>query len=177
LTGDVQEALAGLLRAVDEGLPVADAYLGVLLPAEREIGRLWHLARVRVAEEHLVTFAIQRAMALLAHRAPAAPANGRTVVVAAVASNAHDIALRAGADLFQLAGWRSIFLGADVPVDDLVAMLDIFEADALLLGATLVQQVMPVRQTIRSIREHCGRPVKIIVGGAAFDDGTDLWKT
>jgi methanogenic corrinoid protein MtbC1 len=176
LSGDLVGAIEDVVSAVDNGLDVRDAYCKVLLPAEREVGRLWHIAEVKVAEEHLVSFAIQRTMAILAHRARAAPPNGKTAVIAAVASNAHDIGLRAVADLYQLAGWRAIFLGADVPAADLPAILDYFQADVLLLGATLAPQVSHVTEAIEAIRSECERPVQIIVGGTAFDEATELWK-
>ena len=176
LEGDVAGAVAEVVNATRQGLDVRSAYLDVLLPAQREIGRLWHLGEVNVAEEHLVTSATQRTMAVLSHSAQPAPANGKSAIVAAVASNAHDIGLRAVADLYQLAGWRTIFLGADVPMEDLPAILNYFQADLLLLGATIVTQLPRVQQTIAAVRTRSDRPVKVIVGGAAFDETADLWK-
>jgi methanogenic corrinoid protein MtbC1 len=177
LAGDVVGAIDGILSEVRRGLSVEAAYLSVLLPAEREIGRLWHVAKVSVAEEHLATFAIQRTMAILSSSCPAAAANHRTAVVAAVSGNAHDIGLRAAADLYQLAGWRAIFLGADVPPDDLVAMLGFFDADVLLLGVTLAPQLPKAAETIALVRQRCERRVQVIVGGAAFEGGPDVWKS
>lgn len=177
LSGDVPEAVNEILAAVAGGLDVRNAYLDVLIPAEREIGRLWHTAQVSVAEEHLVTFAIQRTMAVLMSRSTPAAPNGRTAVVAAVANNAHDIGLRAAADLYQLAGWRSVFLGADVPREDLIAMLGAFDADVLLLGVTLTTQLPRAGETIAQIRRRCERRVQVIVGGAAFDEASEVWKT
>lgn len=178
LSGDLGDATDEVLRAVAAGLPVATAYLEVLLPAEREIGRLWHTAKVSVAEEHLVTYAIQRTMAILSHqsRPAAGKGNGKTVVVAAVAGNAHDIGLRAAAEIYRLAGWRATFLGADVPPEDLVSMLGYVEADVLLLGVTLAPQLPKAAETVRLVRERCERPVRIIVGGAAFDDAPEVWQ-
>lgn len=176
LEGDVAAAVQEILAAVRGGLDVRAAYLEVLLPAQREVGRLWHLGEVNVAEEHLVTSATQRCMAVLAGTAPPAEPNGKTAVVAAVATNAHDVGLRAVADLYQLAGWRTIFLGADVPIADLPAMLNYFQADLLLLGATLATHVPRVQQAIASTRAGAERPVKVIVGGAAFDEAPAVWK-
>ena len=124
----------------------------------------------------MVTSATQRTMSVIATAAARQPANGRTVVVAAVAGNVHDVGLRALADLYQLAGWRVIFVGSDVPMQDLPTMLAFFEADLLMLGATLATHVPRVEQAIRSIRERCERPVKVVVGGAAFDEAPDLWQ-
>ncbi len=177
LSGDVPGAIEELVRRVNEGLSVQAAYLEVLLPAEREIGRLWHGAQVNVAEEHLVSFAIQRTMAVLSTlNAPATPGR-RTVVVAAVAGNAHDIGLRAAADLYELAGWRTIFLGADVPPADLVAMLGFSAADVLLLGVTLATQLPAAADAIALARKLAERRVRVIVGGAAFEGVPQLWQT
>ena len=176
LEGDVAGAVAEIQAATRQGMDVRAAYLEVLLPAQREIGRLWHLGEVTVAEEHLVTFTIQRTMAVLAASAPAVPSNGKTAVVAAVATNAHDIGLRAVADLYQLAGWRTIFLGADVPAEDLPSILNYFQADLLLLGATIATQLPRVQQAIATLRAQGDRPVKVIVGGAAFDEADEVWK-
>lgn len=176
LEGDVAGAVNEVVGAVRDGFDVRAAYLEVLLPAQREVGRLWHLGEVNVAEEHLVTSTTQRCMAVLSGNAPAVTPNGRTAIVAAVATNAHDIGLRAVADLYQLAGWRTIFLGADVPIDDLPAMLNYFQADLLLLGATLATQVPRVQQAIAAVRADAERPVKVIVGGAAFDEASGVWQ-
>jgi methanogenic corrinoid protein MtbC1 len=176
LEGDVAAAVQEVTGAVRDGFDRRAAYLEVLLPAQREVGRLWHLGEVNVAEEHLVTSATQRCMAVLASGAPATTPNGKTAIVAAVASNAHDVGLRAVADLYQMSGWRTIFLGADVPMEDLPAMLNYFQADLLLLGATLATQVPRVQQAIAGVRANAERPVKVIVGGAAFDEADTVWK-
>jgi methanogenic corrinoid protein MtbC1 len=176
LEGNVSDAIAKVTQAAQNGVDAPGVYKDVFTPAQREIGRLWHLGDVTVAEEHLVTVATQRSMAILANSAPGMASNGKTVITAAVAGNVHDIGLRAVADLYQLAGWRSIFLGSDVPVRELPAMLTFFDADLLLLGATLSTQIQKVAETIQVIRDRCERDVKIIVGGAAFDEAPQLWR-
>lgn len=176
LAGDPTAAVQAILDARAGGMAAPALYLDVLLPAQREIGRLWHTGEVTVAEEHLVTHTTGRAMAMLAHAARPATGNGRTVVVAAVANNAHDLGLRAVADLYEMAGWRSIFLGADVPSGDLPSVLSYFGADLLLIGATMAVQIPRVEEAIAGIRSRCERPVKIVVGGSAFDEVPELWR-
>lgn len=174
LEGNVAQAIALVTGAAGGDFSPQAVYTDILLPAQREIGRLWHAGEISIAEEHMVTSATQRAMAVIASQAEAAPANGRTVVVAAVAGNVHDVGPRALADMYQLAGWRVLFVGADVPMHDLPNLLTFFQADLLMLGATLTTHVARVEQSIAAIRERCERPVKIVVGGAAFDEAPDL---
>ena len=176
LEGNVVEAMAVVTGAAQNGLGPRSAYTDILLPAQREVGRLWHAGELSIAEEHMVTAATQRTMAVLVNQAARQPANGHTVVVAAVSGNVHDVGLRALADMYQLAGWRVIFVGSDVPMLDLPTMLTFFEADLLMLGATLPTHIPRIEQAIRSIRERCERPVRVVVGGAAFDEAPDLWE-
>ena len=175
LEGNAAEAVSLVSRVVGDGLSPQALYLQVLLPAQREVGRLWHAGELSVAEEHMVTAVTQRAMAVVINQAAPVSSNGHTVVVAAVSGNVHDIGLRALADMYQLAGWRVIYAGSDVPMLDLPALLSFYEADLLMLGATLATHIPRVEQAIAAIRERCERPVRIVVGGAAFDEAPELW--
>ncbi len=176
LEGNAADAIEMVVAEAMGAIGPRAIYVDVLLPAQREVGRLWHAGEVTVAEEHMVTAATQRAMAVVASRAAKRPTNGRTVVVAAMSGNVHDVALRALADLFQLDGWRVIFIGSDVPLLDLPKILAFYETDLLMLGATISTQLPRVKQAIEAIRERFDTRVRVLVGGAAFDEAPDLWE-
>lgn len=176
LEGDSRKATDRLLTAVDDGLTVADAYLEVLVPAQREVGRLWHAGELGIVEEHVVTYTSERLMALLAHRARRAPPNGRTVVCAAVAGNVHDIAVRVLADFFDISGWRAVHLGASVPAAELATALQYFDGDLLVLSAALSVQLPKVAEAIDAVRRLEGRTVRVMVGGLAFSDAPEIWR-
>ncbi|MGI9330546.1 MAG: cobalamin B12-binding domain-containing protein [Gammaproteobacteria bacterium] len=176
LEGNAAQAIDDVLQLSKGDMSPMDVYTQILLPAQREVGRLWHLGDMNVAEEHLVTFATQRAMAVLVQSATLAAANGKTMVAAAATGNVHDIGLRAVSDVFQIAGWRTIFLGADVPMQELPATLTFFNADLLVLTAALSTQLPRVSYTITAVRDRCEHDVKILVGGPAFDEAQDIWR-
>lgn len=176
LEGDSQRAIDLVIGATEEGLSTSEAYLDVLLPAQQEIGRLWHSGDVRIAEEHLVTSTTERIMSILAYRAERLPANGKTVIASAVAGNSHQLGVRVLADFFGIAGWRSICLGADVPPADLATAVVYFDPDLLVLSAALATQLKTVRQTIEAVRMLPDRSVKILVGGSGFADAPELWR-
>jgi len=176
LEGDSRRAIERILAEVDGGLAVERAYLDVLVPAQREVGRLWHAGELGIVEEHVVTYTTERLMALLAHRATRAPANGNTVVCAAVAGNVHDIAVRVLADFFDISGWRAVHLGASVPAAELATALQYFDGQLLVLSAALSVQLPKVRDAIVAVRRIEDRPVRIMVGGLAFNEAPELWK-
>lgn len=178
LEGDSHRATRLILDAAEAGTPVADLYLKVLLPAQQEAGRMWQEAEINVAEEHFATTTTRSVMARLARYAPAAPPNGKTLLAAAVAGNQHDLGVQAVAEFFEMAGWRVIQLGADLPIPDLVQAIDFYRADVLALSAVLRSQIGVLRQTIEAVRRsERGRAVKILVGGRAFLDNADLAAT
>jgi methanogenic corrinoid protein MtbC1 len=176
LEGKSPDAIQLILDAVDGGLAATSAYVDVLLPAQREIGRMWHADEVNVAEEHIVSATTSRVMAILAHTAPRIAINGKTVVSACVPSNVHDLGIRALSDLFYLHGWNAVYLGADVPDIDMPGAISYFAADLLLLSATLSVQIAAATDVVRAVRERSERPVRIMVGGAAFAEAPDLWR-
>jgi MerR family transcriptional regulator, light-induced transcriptional regulator len=175
LEGNSREATRIVLDEVGERLNAKTAILNVLMPAQREVGRLWHLGEVTIAEEHQVTATTQHTMALIAQQSKHAPDNGYTAVCASVSGNVHDLGIRAISYLLEMEGWRTIYLGADVPAYDLPAAADFYDADVMMLSLALSSQLPKLRSAIRAIRQH--KPgLQIMVGGNAFAGITGLWK-
>jgi methanogenic corrinoid protein MtbC1 len=116
-------------------------------------------------------------MAQLLARSPVAKPNGRTIVVSAVEGDTHDIGLHVAADFLEIAGWRVIFLGNNMPPGDLVRAVDDFEADVLALSATLPSQRRNVAQTINLLRAQADRAtIPVLVGGRAFAYDDTAWR-
>ncbi len=176
VAGNALTGMEIVMDAVREGLSLRDAILKVLLPAQKEAGHLWHLNTISIAEEHMVTSTTQRLMAVLASYAEYIPDRGRTVVAAAIAGNAHDVGIRAISYLLEFEGWRTIFLGPDVPRGEFPEAIECFDADIVLLSLALTNQLAALRRTIDAIRTRCGDSVKILVGGTGLADAPDLWR-
>jgi len=176
VAGNVLPGMALIMDAVEHGLSIQDAYLHVLLPAQAEVGRLWHLNIISVSEEHLVSYTTQRLMATLASQAEHKPDNGYTAVAGAVVGNVHDIGIRAIAYLLEIEGWRTIYLGSDIPQNELPNTLDSYDADVLLLSVALTSQIPDTTRTIESVRQKCTGNTKVLVGGNGLSESPELWR-
>jgi methanogenic corrinoid protein MtbC1 len=167
LEGDRRRASRVVLTSVNGADSVRDIYLQVLMPAQAELGRMWLSGEINVAEEHFASQTTKMVMAQLLPNATFQPPNGKTLLAAAVAGNRHDIGLQAVADFFEMAGWRTIQLGADVPVADLAEAVDCFEVDLVALSASLNVHLEALRLAIHAVRSsRRGDRVKILTGGA-----------
>ena len=86
LEGKPQAAVELVLGELDRGVAPAVIYSDLLLVAQKEIGELWHVGDVSIAEEHLVSETTREVMALIvAKRAPLKPV-GPSLVAASVPS-------------------------------------------------------------------------------------------
>jgi methanogenic corrinoid protein MtbC1 len=178
LRGERHAASRLVLEAADAGLPLKEIYLGVFQRSQHEIGRLWQLNRISVAQEHYATAATQLVMSQLYPRIFTTARCNRTLVAACVAGDLHEIGVRMVSDLFEIEGWDTFYLGANVPHASVVSTLVERRADVLALSATLTPHVAEVRTLIRTVRAtpDCRR-VRILVGGHPFNIAPGLWRS
>jgi MerR family transcriptional regulator, light-induced transcriptional regulator len=175
LEGDRREASRLILQAAEEGRNATDLCLNVLQPAQEELGRMWVLGEVNVAEEHFATATTRLVMAQLHSREACARANGKTMVSASVAGNQHDLGIQLIADLFERDGWRVIQLGSNVPVEDLAQAVEFYQADLVTLSVSLATQLPTMRETIVAIRAGGrGGMVRILVGGSGLNGNDEI---
>jgi methanogenic corrinoid protein MtbC1 len=175
LEGDRRRAIEGVLNAVDAGLPIAQAYLDVLMLAQAEVGRMWHANELSIAEEHAVTATTELALSQLYPRIPLPEMARGTVVAGAIAGDLHDIGVRVTADFLEMEGFRCVFIGADVPPEEFARAAVDFEADLVVIGATRPANLDRVRQAVGLIHRIEGRHVPVVVGGRAFSADPDAW--
>jgi len=178
LRGERRRASVMILDAVAAGTPVKDIYLHVFQPGQHEVGRLWQVNQISVAQEHYCTAATQLVMSQLYPYLFAGDRTRGTMVAACVSGDLHEIGLRMVADFFELDGWNTFYLGASMPATAVVDTIVERGADVLAISATITAHLRAVADLVARVRAApgCGS-VKIIVGGRPFAAHLDLWKT
>ena len=168
LAGDRREAVRLVLaEGLQRGLSVAQVQSGVIQAAQREIGRLWQQNRISIAQEHMATAISQVAMSRLFEEATPAPKLGLRVIVACVEGEMHEFPSRLVSDFLELAGFDVHYLGANVPTDDLMAMLRAGRPDVLALSVTMSFNVASLANTVDRVREEFPE-LPIMAGGHAL---------
>jgi methanogenic corrinoid protein MtbC1 len=177
LNGERNRASELVLDAVDRGFSVKDIYLHVFQCTQHEIGRLWQLNRLSVAQEHYCTAATQLIMSQLYPSIFASERVGRRLVATCVAGEMHEIGIRMVADFLEMEGWDTYYLGANTQPQSIPMILLERSADVLAISATLTPNLSAVASLITLLRTGEPRtPVKIMVGGYPFNRSPDLWR-
>lgn len=177
LQADRQQAAKLVMDAIDNGVSIQDVYLNVFQNSQYEIGRLWQTNQIGVAQEHYCTAATQMIMSLLYPRIFRTKRNGRSLVSACISSELHEIGARMVADFFEMEGWDTYYLGANVPAKSIIEAIELRKADVLAISATMISNIRATEQLLQEIRaSEVGKKVKILVGGYPFNISPDLWQ-
>lgn len=105
----------------------------VMLPILRDTGRAWHDDRLSVAHEHLVSMQARSLLVKMADLVTTQP-GARKIVVATPENHLHEFGALAGALVAATRGFEPIYLGPNLPEEDIVLAVDMSRADVLLLS-------------------------------------------
>lgn len=177
LLGGFRQAAGRLVfDAAERGASVRELYLQVFQPALREVGRLWQLRKISVAQEHFCSAATQVVMSQLLPRCFPVPRGGRSVVIACVGGDLHEVGARMVGDFFAMAGWDSYFCGANTPHGDVVASVAERGAGVLAISASMGCHLHTVQELLGRVRAdpRCAA-LPVLVGGHPFAVDRALW--
>jgi methanogenic corrinoid protein MtbC1 len=168
LDKDISSAVKYLF-AQAETISLQDIYTQIIGKVMYEVGELWHQNKITVAQEHYCSEATQLIMSQFYTRILERPKTGKKVVIACPGGELHDIGARMASNLFEYEGWTSIFLGAAVPVADLMTTLETEKPDLCVLSASMSKEVLNYPKMVEEIKAKFPA-VKIAAGGFAFRD-------
>ena len=176
LQGQRHAAIELIVGAVRAGADVRSIYLDVFQPVQREVGRLWQINQISVAQEHYCTAVTQFAMSQLYPYIFSSERKDRRMVATSVGGELHEIGIRMVTDFFELNGWDTYYLGANTPTDSVVQAVVDYNADLVAISATLTPHVQRSAEIIAALKS-LQRPPKVIVGGYPFNISPNLWRT
>ena len=178
LNGKRNLATTLIMDSVDSGISVKEIYEYVFIPSQYEIGRLWQLNEISVAQEHYATAATQLIMSMLYPKIFTGNNNGKTLIATCVSGDLHEIGIRIVSDYFEMEGWNTFFLGSNTPHRSIIDMAKKEKADVIAISATISFNISEVRKIIELIRKDPELDeVKIMVGGYPFSIDKNLYKS
>lgn len=174
LEGDRRAAVALAEEHLRPDGDVGRVHDELLTPAQADLGRLWQRGELGVAEEHLASRLVGEVLGVLRQRIP--PRDGAVALVACVPGNLHDIGAQMVADRLELAGWRALCLGADLPAADLAAAVAQFRPRFVALSSGLGLHVRATADAVGALRDDPAARVPVLVGGRIFAAVDGLWR-
>jgi methanogenic corrinoid protein MtbC1 len=149
--GDSRAAVAAALSAVTAldaaGLRVALQQAALKLtrqtiidkvvsPLMRDVGRRWADGQLRIVHGHLAAQVVGTHLDRMLYASGASPAKCPRVLIAAPAGQLCDLGARAVAVMVRDHGWEPLFMGANLPSDEIAAACDALQPHMVALSIT-----------------------------------------
>ena len=143
---------------------------GLISPLLRTIGDRWSSGLLRPSHEHLATTVIRRSLAECLARLHARP-DSPLALFATPTGHRHELGALAASIATAGLGWRVVYLGADVPAEDIVATAS--ELDATLVGLSITCDAARAAtcEQVRLTAESLPGTTRLVVGG----QGAGAW--
>lgn len=150
--------------------PVERATYEILLKGMREVGEGWYRGDITVQAEHFTSgLAVRRVQTLIVGSPP--PWRSEQIIVACSPQERHDFAPLLITLYLRREGFPVIYLGADVPYQDLEEVVQDLSADLIILSA---QTLGPAAALYRAARRLVENNMPVAYGGWIFHQLSDL---
>lgn len=147
-------------------------YENIVKPALYSIGEMWEYNVISVAAEHLATSISESIMNHLYSRIINTKRVNKKIVLGCIEGEYHQVGIKMIADIFEMNGWDTFFLGANVPNDELIKYAIEIQPDIVAMSLSIYSH-LPAFEVFVSKIKMALPEVKIIVGGQGFRHGGD----
>ena len=137
----------------------------VVGPLLVEVGNRWERGELRIAHEHACSTVMR---GLLFSLMRLYPANGsrRRVVVTTPSNEAHELGALMVAMLAAMHGWSVLYLGPDLPAEEIAYAVSDTNADLLMLSITNLRPT-ETEQELAAVERAIPESVEVLIGGRA----------
>ncbi|WP_160688156.1 cobalamin-dependent protein [Clostridium sp. C2-6-12] len=178
LNFEKQKAAKFILDKLENNVDIREVYIKYLQGALYEIGDLWMNGKISIAKEHYCTALIQHIVSLIyPYLFQNSTNKGKVMFSVSAGNELHEIGIRMVTDFFELDGWDTYYLGANLPIQAIIRELKEKKVDLLAISITMGNNIQFATDLISNIRSNEAlRDIKIIVGGRIFNQVKGLWK-
>ena len=177
LQGDRKSCRTVIEETLQSGTPANSVYVDIIWPVMVEIEELLRSDRITSTQEHLGTRINRTIVDQLQNKLPRRPSKDKKIIVCCAQDELQELGAQIMADLFESDGWEVKFLGGGLTNDDILAFINEYAPDLLLIYGTGPKQAPDIRRLIDTIKDiHAWPDMRIMVSGGLFNRAEGLWQ-
>jgi len=145
----------------------------LIVPLVYKLGELWHEGLIRVANEHLATAVIRSFLAkMIDQNEP--EENAPIIISATPRGQDHELGAMIVAVTAAPLGWKVIYLGPNLPVEEIASVADSLEAKVVALSIVYPGDDKQLKLDFQNLKKMMPENINIIVGGRASTGYLDV---
>ncbi len=173
LKGDRNHILEYIENALSKGVPPSELIDKIIIPSIREVGNLYdkkiYFLPQLIMSAETVKKAFEKLEPLLAKNATDIRSDKKTIILATVKGDIHDIGKNIVALMLKNHGYEVIDMGKDVQPKKIVSEAKRLKPHAIGLSALMTTTMPAIQETISKCRNAGLDKVQFLVGGAVVD--------
>lgn len=157
-------ALEERLQRAASDLGAASLLEGVIVPMLEAVGAGWVDGRYSITQEHLVSAVVRQVIGGLL-RGASGDAARPLALFATPSGERHELGALMAAAMAALQGWRVLYLGADLPMDDLGTAVAVHRPRVVALSVVSAEVTETLPEQVASLKPHLSAETTLLVGG------------
>ena len=145
----------------------------LIIPLVYKVGDMWHDGTIRVANEHLASSVIRTFLTNLIEQYIFTE-NAPILISATPRGQDHELGALIAAVVAASSGWKVIYLGPNLPVEEIAAVTDNLEAKAIALSLVYPNDDPLLRKDLLNLKKMLQENIAIIIGGRAANGYLDV---
>jgi methanogenic corrinoid protein MtbC1 len=170
ISGDYEKALELVKDILNEEIEIKVLYDEILKKSLYKVGEMWEANKITVATEHLASAIVETLLSEVYFKIVTKDKIDKTVVVACTENEFHQIGIKMVSDVFEMNGWKVVFLGANSTTDIIIETVEAEKPDILAISLSVPFNLPVLDKMLFKIRERFPEQF-ILVGGQAFLHG------
>ncbi len=162
-------ALESILTKAAVSLSVPALLERVIAPLMIRLGGLWREGQLRIAQEHLASGIVRTMLGDLL-RGREAIDSAPVIAVATPAGQLHEIGALMAAVTAATEGWRVIYLGANLPAEEIAGAVTEIHARAVALSIIYPADDARLAAEVDRLRNYLPDGVAVLVGGRSAEN-------
>lgn len=145
----------------------------LIIPLVYKVGDLWHDGFIRVANEHLASAVIRSFLSNLIERH--VPNDNAPIIISATPRGQdHELGAMIAGVVAASVGWKVVYLGPNLPVEEIAAVADSLEAKVVALSIVYPNDDPQLKKDLINLNRMLPKNISIIVGGRAAGGYLDV---
>lgn len=171
---DKESALNLCINALrNKSISVVDLYQTILTPALNSVVYEYKDEEDLIWREHVRSGIIRNIVEctypyVLEERKNYRENNYGNIIIICPQFEEHELGARMVSDFFTIAGYKSIFIGANTPEKTVLKAIEIVEPKYVCISVTNYYNLVPVKKIINKVKESANKDIKFVLGGSAF---------
>lgn len=149
---------------------IQNLYENILKSSLYDVGALWEFNKISVATEHLASAIVENILNEFYSKIILKSKINRTVIIACVENEFHQIGIKMISDIFEMNGWNTHFLGANVSSEKLIRYAKTKQPDLIAISLSIHFNLPILETMIQNVRKELPN-LPILIGGQAFRYG------